>query len=357
MIKAKQYIYLPGLNGLRAIAALSVIISHISIASPYFGLGNIGSWAFAAQGVTLFFTISGFLITYLLLLEKNKQDITVKKFYIRRVLRIWPLYYLYLFIASVFIIEYFHFDFKSILFYIFLCANIPYIFGGALVLIAHLWSIGVEEQFYLFWPIIVKFTNKRLFFITLLLVGFLVLLKFYVRYVTKNTLLSEFLNVNRFECMLIGALGAMLFLNNKSFKRIISNFSLQLTAWLLLILIALGKLNTPGPTEQVLMSLITLIIIVGQINARNKIVNLENRVFDFLGKISYGLYVIHPLVIFFLSKVFIEFQTDIYLKAFLVYSTSVAFTILLAHISYKYYETPFLKLKTQFTIVKSQSTK
>jgi peptidoglycan/LPS O-acetylase OafA/YrhL len=90
----KNKIYLPGLNGIRAIAALSVILAHsekflASVSSKNY-FGNFGGY-----GVTIFFTLSGFLITYLMLKEIEKEIfIDIKKFYIRRILRIWPLYFL-----------------------------------------------------------------------------------------------------------------------------------------------------------------------------------------------------------------------------------------------------------------------
>lgn len=285
----KSVVYLPGLNGLRAIAALSVVFSHISIQAKILGLTKFGGWGFATHGVTLFFTISGFLITYLLLLEKEQKRIMVKRFYVRRILRIWPLYYLYLLISILFLGKYFEWD-STILYYLFFCANIPYIFESSIFLIAHLWTIGVEEQFYLIWPIMVKFTNKRLIVITFVVTCFLILLKFYARYIIENNTIMIFLSVNRFECMLIGAMGAMLFYcKNNVFRLITTHRLTQLIAWLFILLIAFGKISTPGPTEQVTMSLITLLLILGQISPEKKIINLENRYFDFLGKISYGI--------------------------------------------------------------------
>ena len=123
-------VHLKGLNGLRAIAALAVVVLHTSIGLGPFGLpwNRLGN-QLGMFGVTIFFSLSGFLITYLLLLEKNDcGDISVKDFYIRRILRIWPLYFLYLSIC-VFVI----WATKtqplpgSLPFYLFLTANIPYI--------------------------------------------------------------------------------------------------------------------------------------------------------------------------------------------------------------------------------------
>src|SRR5688572_28294357 len=90
-------VHLRGLNGLRAFAAFAVVISHIRLAYGDFGLPTVDGLLLARYGVTVFFAISGFLITYLLLQEKQTTGtVDIKSFYWRRVLRIWPLYYFYL---------------------------------------------------------------------------------------------------------------------------------------------------------------------------------------------------------------------------------------------------------------------
>src|SRR5688572_17546909 len=90
-------IHLPGLNGIRAIAALAVIFSHIGLSLHQFGLKSLPDIDLAGYGVTIFFALSGFLITYHLLIEKQRfERVNIRQFYIRRILRIWPLYYLYI---------------------------------------------------------------------------------------------------------------------------------------------------------------------------------------------------------------------------------------------------------------------
>ena len=92
----EEKLHLKGLNGIRAIAAVSVVLSHVALPGiklPYvLSIGGL-----AQYGVTIFFTLSGFLITYLLFKEKEQTAISIRKFYIRRILRIWPLYFAYLF--------------------------------------------------------------------------------------------------------------------------------------------------------------------------------------------------------------------------------------------------------------------
>lgn len=96
-----KVVYLPGLNTIRFIAAFTVIINHIELFKRNFNQSNFlniaAIFSMGRLGVVLFFVLSGFLITYLLLLEKDKfKTIDIKRFYIRRALRIWPLYYLLL---------------------------------------------------------------------------------------------------------------------------------------------------------------------------------------------------------------------------------------------------------------------
>jgi peptidoglycan/LPS O-acetylase OafA/YrhL len=90
-------IYLPGLNGLRAIAAFGVLFSHVNLGIEAYGLPIRKTSDLAGFGVTIFFALSGFLITYLLLKEKEQfNTINIKNFYVRRILRIWPLYFLFI---------------------------------------------------------------------------------------------------------------------------------------------------------------------------------------------------------------------------------------------------------------------
>jgi len=179
-------IYFPSLNGIRFFAALLVIIDHLELVKGYFGIKVNWSEAFSSHlgssGVTIFFVLSGFLITFLLLKEKEIKAINVKHFYIRRVLRIWPLYYLIL-IVSFFIIpqiDFFNvpnygdksesFICSTFLTYLFLLANVGFVFFPTIAFANVLWSVAVEEQFYLIWPIVIKYFKSTLTALMLLLI-------------------------------------------------------------------------------------------------------------------------------------------------------------------------------------------
>ncbi|MEG0929911.1 acyltransferase family protein, partial [Algoriella sp.] len=109
-----KFLHFPNLNALRAIAALLVLIHHTEQIKNSFNLDSFWNVPFfnviGKLGVVLFFVLSGFLITYLLLNEeKNTNKINVKRFYFRRVLKIWPLYYFIIFLS------YFVFPYISVL--------------------------------------------------------------------------------------------------------------------------------------------------------------------------------------------------------------------------------------------------
>lgn len=93
-----RHFHFPGLNGIRFLAAFLVLLDHTELIKGYLGLPTLWSETYSAHigstGVTIFFVLSGFLITYLLFMEKSIGPIHIQSFYIRRILRIWPLYYL-----------------------------------------------------------------------------------------------------------------------------------------------------------------------------------------------------------------------------------------------------------------------
>ena len=152
--------YFKGLNGIRAVAAVGVMISHSLQEMHNFGFKRMSALQFGGIGVTIFFTLSGFLITYLLLKEiENYKTIDIRKFYLRRVLRIWPLYFFY--VLLVFVCSRYLFlspldNWKYIYLYVLFFSNLAFNFNVYPNFMGHLWSIAIEEQFYAFWPFVLK---------------------------------------------------------------------------------------------------------------------------------------------------------------------------------------------------------
>ncbi|MEJ0054764.1 MAG: hypothetical protein WDN75_03420 [Bacteroidota bacterium] len=163
----------------------------------------------------------------------------------------------------------------------------------------------------------------------------------------------DLLHVTRFHCLLIGATGAILYFNsNLLFIRFIDNFLMQAIAWMIIFLVAINKFHFISFLDNEFIAIITVVLIIGQIRVNYRIINLDISILDFLGKISYGMYVIHPLVIFYLSKIvsvsdgMISGYAEIYFLIFLV-------TILAAYLSYEFFEMRFLRLKRKYSAIKS----
>lgn len=353
----RRIIHLPGLNGLRAIAALSVMWSH-TFQSEF---GNWGVEGFplpvVADGVTLFFVISGFLITFLLLNEQEQSHtVSVPKFYMRRVLRIWPIYYLYLVIA-IWITATWH-D-SNIWYYCFFAANIPFILAAGILPIVHYWSIGVEEQFYLFWPWLVKLTHgktKTLLVISIALCVAWLSCKWGIYLIFGTTTAYRFFSVTRFDCMMMGTVGAILYFTNDTALSFLQNRFIGLVCFILLLFSQPWAGFIPAPIRPQVIAVLSLICVLSQL--KRPIINLENRLCDFVGKISYGIYVIHPLLIILLSTLWRDanIQMPRLLSVISIYCIITAITIFIAWISYRFYESPFLRLKNKFSIVHSKNS-
>lgn len=356
-----EKIYLPGLNGLRALAACSVILAHVGenfvqnglFQSSYFG-------TFGGYAVTVFFALSGFLITYLLLKEiEKKSKIDVKKFYVRRILRIWPLYFFYIFL--VLLVMNFKVS-KSILYYLFIIPNVPFalqLATGKMVaipLLIHYWSLGVEEQFYLFWPLLIKFSKKIKTTLIVFCLGYFGL-KVGMFLIHAPIEFQALLLHTRFSCLAIGGIAAYMYFEKNKYLYLLTNIYAELAAWLVLILFFVDKLRVFSIINNEIVSVATVVIILNQISGKSAI-SLENKVLDYLGKISFGLYIYNPLIIFGMSYWFSAINLgNPYLNGlvlFLIYFSAIVF---ISHISYNYFEKRFLKFKKNYTTVQSAASK
>lgn len=360
-------IYLPGLNGIRAIAALAVVLSHINNRLDYFRLPKSELLDLANFGVTIFFTLSGFLISYLLLKEKEKTGtINIRMFYIRRVLRIWPLYFAYLLI--VILLNGIDSVKWPLLFILLMLPNLRNSFAGLAniapgshnltYMVGHYWSLGVEEQFYAFWPWIIGKTKKLLRFLILFPLGYL-LAKVVLRVFDAPAGLITFFNYTRFGCLAIGALGAYLYFGNHApFRHWMTRRWAEALAWLMLLAVALNKFHITSIIDHEIISVVTLVIITNQVSNPRKLISLENGFFDYLGRISYGMYVFNPMVIYLMAFVInpMGIENDL-LKQVLAYLFTVPAIIGISHLSYHYFEKPFLKLKHNYTIIKTAASK
>jgi peptidoglycan/LPS O-acetylase OafA/YrhL len=369
----KKNIFFGGLNELRAIAALSVILHHIELFkhrdkieslfdSEYtlYWIEHLGK-----NGVYLFFVLSGFLITYLLLSEKEKNStINLKKFYLRRIFRIWPLYYIILFISfiivplltfifSLFSItpSYYHlikdssnYDLKSFLLYFTFLPNFAVKAGKILAGASQSWSVGVEEQFYIIWPIIISFCNRKtmlLVFLSILAVFAVINLQF------PNSLIGTIVTIIPFEFMAIGALGGYFYYKNTEEITQYTKSNILYAGVLLLIAILISIPVFKLYIQNIILGFVFLLLIIISINSSNKAV-LRSRYFSFLGTISYGIYMYHPLIMFLIFPVFYKlliFYNNIFVFNIGVFMFIPGITILVSYGSYRYIEKKFIDIK------------
>ena len=378
--KDQNRVYLPGLNALRFFAAFLVIIAHVELIKGHIGyvcnIELVEKFNPGGLGVYFFFVLSGFLITFLLIHEKDKTgSINIKAFYIRRLLRIWPLYYLITFLAFFILpnIEFLHvtwlqqffednYSFK-LLFFILMLPNLALAMFSAVPQAGHLWSIGVEEQFYLFWPLLFKKIKKiknLLISVLVFTIGLkilvIALLKFGIVDLSDNFMVfKEFLAMSKFECMAIGGFGA--YWVKKDVKSVLNIIYHPISFITSLALLPVMNYLCPESLQDAihLPYSIAFIILILNISCNSKsIITLENSVFNFLGKISYGIYMYHMIVVVFVIRLASKFTDEGSLMAnVFIYGFSVMLTIFIAWLSYEYFEKRFLKLKDKYTIVRS----
>jgi peptidoglycan/LPS O-acetylase OafA/YrhL len=375
-------IYFPNLNGLRFIAALLVIIHHTEQIKGIYGLPNRFGNPFVniigELGVILFFVLSGFLITYLLLEEEHRTGtIVIQNFYVRRILRIWPLYFLTVALAlavfpniSMFLLPgyeraeiYKHLSGKIIL-YLFFLPNLVSPVYSVVPYASHTWSIGTEEQFYLTWPALLKFIKKhRLLLMLGIVLGYLFVAR--ALYSGRTDFLSykyeigEFWKVFNIDCMAIGGFFALLlhgkhqvlkFFQNKYFFYVALVFTSVLIArGIRFPVLSIHDLHFEFLYKEFYSIWFGIIILNFASNPDIRI-SLEARIFKYLGKISYGLYMYHPASIVLALNIALLFKTT---SNLFIYPLTLAIVILVASISYKFFEAYFLKFKGKFSIIAS----
>lgn len=351
-------LYLPGLNGIRAVAALAVLFGHMWAPFGEWGIGTpVFDVPWPSGPVTTFFVISGFLITYLLMNEVGRtNDVSIGKFYMRRILRIWPLYYGY-FVLSLIVVAAFNGEINSAAwFYGFFSGNISHAIGIGIIPLYHFWSLGVEEQFYMWYPWMVKYNKKHILYAVcgLCVLWFGAKLGCYL-FLGKG-LAYRIFAVTQFDCMMLGAAGAiMYYLGTEWFKQLCGNRCVAIVAWMLFFTSGLWAKYIPSPITYEVIAIVSLFVIMAGLLRKPL---LENKVMNYLGKISYGIYVIHPILLYLGTRTIgvrlSEYEALQNQGGFaIIFLMVTCLTILIAGLSYKYFEMPFLRMKDKFSVVKS----
>jgi len=354
----KQHGRVYGLDSLRAIAALTVLLGHIELVKSNLGLPNISRIPFFDQaghnGVLLFFVISGYIITRLLLDEHIKTGtVSIRRFYMRRILRIWPLYF-FILISTMLIYGYKPGWTTGILCFTIL-ANVAHALGQGWLVSPQIWSIGAEEQFYLFWPSLVKYLKKHLALVLILIIAGYSALPYFLRFFLDisgwaNPQNMKFIDVffygTKFNLLAMGALLAWCQKQDYSFLRwfyegrfslvfVILPFALWFSGW------------HPTYMADVILGLLFALMLANV--TVNHYPAFNNKILDYLGKISYGIYMFHWVVIMFLTTMLSGLLKVSYVPwDIALYALSVLITVLISSLSYHTLESYFLNLKKRF---------
>jgi peptidoglycan/LPS O-acetylase OafA/YrhL len=364
---APRRFYQPELDGLRFYAFLGVFVYHTLPQQPAFyrslHLPLPSLWAAVprsgASGVDLFFALSAFLITALLLRERQQTGgISLRLFYVRRSLRIWPLYFLVLAVGVVLAhtVPGQSLPWYYVVGYLLFVGNwINVAFGHPLSVCGPLWTVSIEEQFYLVWPLLMKILQRRGMIIAAV-VAFLFATLSQIGVVLAG-LSPGYIYYGSFSRSGSLALGILLALFADRLPELTRGrrgllLAAGLTGW---IASSGWLIDQPGPLDmravlgRLVSSVGAVAILYAGLGSRSRLVR-SNWIVR-LGKISYGLYMLHFIGLLFMIELLHPRWgwTLLATKAL-----GLALTALLAWASYRWVESPFLRMKDRFATVLSR---
>ena len=359
--------YFPSLTGLRAIAAFCVLFTHVERYRMMEGRAALLSGSFnsfaGGLAVTFFFVLSGFLITSLLLKEKEKTGtIQVAKFLRRRALRIWPLYFTVLtagYLVSIFVLKDTdgHPWQNGFVLNVLMLSNVAFAFNMIPNMIIQVWSVGTEEQFYLVWPFLVRHTAlhklSRAFLIVIFCWGALDILVHFA----GDTRIRALVFRTRIDCMAIGGLFALAVLQRDQLRgwmapcyRLILHRLTGMAGLVIFVALLAASRHWNNSFYQLYALLFGILIVR---TSQQPVRWLESAPLKFLGKISYGIYLLHHFVIYLIFR---EMSFMLALPSpwgdLAVFVPACLFSALTASLSYRLLESPFLRRKDVATTTK-----
>lgn len=347
--------YMPGLDGLRAIAVIGIIIYHLN-----------KQWLTGGfLGVDTFFVISGYLITSLLLFEYESTGIiNLKQFWLRRVKRLIPAMSVLVMVVTVATlilkpdeIVNIKQDAFAAVFYVsnwwYIASDVNYFEQFAFMPLKHLWSLAIEEQFYIIFPTVFIFlllTIKKYRNVTLILwiVSLISLLTMVIIAQSQTGHSRVYFGTDtRLQTMLLGVIFAFVWPPfklkknpNHLLRTIIDSIGVVGIALLLILFLKVNdNSNWIYNGGFYLISGLTLLVIISAVHPSGYFAKiLGNPLFVYIGKRSYSLYLWHFPVISFVHSYYVDGQLPFY-----IYAVDIILTIVLAELSYRYIEKPFRK--------------
>ena len=369
--QSQRRFYQPELDGLRFYAFLGVFVCHtLPVEDKFYRTLGMPMWWLlvpiirsGSAGVDLFFALSAFLITSLLLRERQQTGgISLRPFYIRRILRIWPLYFLVVTLGILFAhtmpnVWYYtqSLPWYYVAGYVLFLSNWVYaIFGAPQSICAPLWTVAIEEQFYLIWPVVARMLTRR----GMMIAGIVTFLfaaasQIAIALIGFRGGFGYFGSTSRCDSL---ALGIILALSVDRLPRLTRSLRLLLvtvgliglpfSSWLTsqpyspVIRLALGRL---------IISLSSAAILYGCMYSTNKL--LTSGWIVRLGKISYGLYALHFTGLLIVLSLL---HPGHGFNLLLAKALGFVMTVFLAFVSYRWVESPFLRLKSRYATVPSR---
>jgi peptidoglycan/LPS O-acetylase OafA/YrhL len=350
--------YRPELDALRCFAFLAVFLGHLTIikARWYQPIMEAGGF-----GMCIFFMLSAYLIINILMREKDTTgNVNLRSFALRRILRIWPLYFVVLFLAYA-AGRYYHGSLTlsagAVLAFSLLAGNLYILHNGWLGPVSVLWSLSVEEQFYLAVPAIVRLGGRRgiiAFGVAAISFAYVVLLRLGFNGASGRAVWVD--SFVQFQFFAAGGLMAL------ALHRRALLFSLSQRAALAILGLALwigsAKLFETMPLRMRPLPVVGAfaLMMLGSVTIFISILDIQLRIprpLIYLGKISYGLYLFHVFFIWVIFHTSDRFPQMLYFENHKQIGIPLAFglTVASAAFSYHFFERPILKFKERFETI------
>ncbi len=369
MIANRPPIHFFNLDILRALAVIMVVVFHGQLAysgwfheptfmtNPFSGKLWEHFFSNLSLGVDFFFLISGFLITYLLLMEKESEgEIAIGKFYVRRILRIWPLYFLVI-ACTPLICKLADSSSPHYLGTLFFVNNFQTIHLGFMDYpFVHFWTLSIEEQYYLVWPLVLAFVpEKKLpnIFIALALIA--LLYKLVVVAVAANPMLViQYDTLSRGDAIIAGAFLAWLHHRKP--------LTVHIAGWvriLVYILLVAGMFLLQGISSNSLFGLVfakyfflagfIFILLNYLFNPSAIAIFTKKNFLHYIGKISFGIYVFHNIILpIMIKRLLYKWGAQ---NAFVFWLVYIVLVLLASVLSYELFEKRILRFKERFSIL------
>ncbi|HWB94882.1 MAG TPA: acyltransferase [Puia sp.] len=379
--KTKVKVYFKNLDGIRFLAAFMVVVHHSIFFkkdySPAYPWIERSIELMGRLGVSLFFILSGFLISYLLLVERDTTGtISFRNFYIRRILRIWPLYLGYGLVVTVLSPYVFHWlgmshevtttseKLVNLLFLFLFAINFQLAFlGDNRGIFEVSWSVCIEEQFYLIWPPLVNFFRKKLKLLIVIMFSTSIVVRLLIYFVFPHVTgwsREKWLGINyemlfdKLDLFGAGLLIAVLHYHRERYTALFRRIFHPAVQVVMTIGAILFTCSVVRPSDNFMLFGLDYVcdffycyVLLAAV-ADNSIYRLEHPLLRTLGRVSYGIYLFHTSVC---QLVLIVFRRGIgHPESRLIYDLAyplagLTVTCVVAWLSYPYYERWFLKLK------------